>query len=126
MRAAPSFFAVPHVNGEIDATSPHRPVTQLHSELKRDWRVIVDAETDPRRLALLEPSPQGMRLSADGLAQLLKGEGPFDSATIATATAAARSEQAKHQEASAAALAAAGGPKTTTPKAAAKKKAKKK
>ena len=117
MRAAPTFFAVPHKHGV-----PAGSVTKLHSDLKRDWRLIVNGEDDPMRLALLEPSPQGTRLSSIGLSQLLAGEGPFDAGKIAAATAAVREAQAKQQEASAIALAAAGGPKVTTPKAAKKKK----
>lgn len=117
MRGAPTFFAVPHIRGV-----PIGPPTRLHSELKRDWRVIVDGEADPARIAFIEPSPQGTRLSPEGLKQVLAGEGPFDAAAIAAATAAVRATQAEQQAASAAALAAAGGPKTTTPKATPRKK----
>lgn len=128
MRGAPIFYAVPHVKGAIDATlDPARPVTKLHSELKRDWRIIIDGEADPARVSLLEPSPQGLRLSDAGLQLLIKGEGPFTPGAIVSATEAVRTELDRQRQASAAALAAAGGPKQTTPKAPpTKKKAKRK
>jgi hypothetical protein len=122
-KIAPSFFGVMHRRG---APPDSKRPTPLHSVLKRDWHVIVNAEAVPERSALLRASPQGYELASEGVECLMQGSGPFDSSVIAAATEEKQAMLQRHRDLSAEKLAAAD-PATlkTTPKAAPPKKKKK-